>query len=89
VSLPSPPWFQFEPLKLLNFELNADPNLDPIFYSDVDPDPASQNKADPDPQLYFLLCLFFVCSLDRTARGSNAGFRIRICIFLKLDPDPH
>jgi hypothetical protein len=38
----------FEPLKLLNFDFNWDP--DPAFYSNVDLDPASQINADPDPQ---------------------------------------
>jgi hypothetical protein len=44
----------FEHLKLLNFDFNADP--DPAFDSNVDPDPASKNNADPDPQpcLYYL-----------------------------------
>ena len=39
---------QFEPLKLLNFVFNVDP--DPAFLSNADPDPAFQNNADPDPQ---------------------------------------
>ncbi len=38
----------FEPLKLLNFDLDADPA--PPFHYDADPDPASlNNPADPDP----------------------------------------
>ncbi len=38
----------FVPLKLLNFDLNADP--DPAFHSngDPNPDPASKNNADPN-----------------------------------------
>jgi hypothetical protein len=42
----------FEPVKLLNFDFDADP--DPAFYSNADPEPdlASKNNADhqdPDP----------------------------------------
>jgi hypothetical protein len=42
-------WF-IDPLKLLNFDCNAD--MDPAFYSNVDPDldPASKYNADLDPQ---------------------------------------
>ncbi len=35
----------FQPLKLLNFDFNADPDLG--FYPDADPDPASKNSAEP------------------------------------------
>jgi hypothetical protein len=49
VSDHGPPRLYFEPLKLLNFHFNADP--DPAFYSNANPDPASKNNADPDPQL--------------------------------------
>jgi hypothetical protein len=45
----------FEPLKILNFDCNADP--DPAFYSNADPDPASEIMRilpDPDP----LHCIF-------------------------------
>jgi hypothetical protein len=40
----------YEPLKLLNFACNVDP--DPAFLSNADQDQgsASQNSADPDPQ---------------------------------------
>jgi hypothetical protein len=34
------------PLKLLNFNFNADPDLAPAFHSNADPDPASKNNAD-------------------------------------------
>jgi hypothetical protein len=46
-----PPWLHFEPLKLLNFEFNTDPDVDPTFHSHADADmsPASQNNAGPDP----------------------------------------
>jgi hypothetical protein len=36
------PRLHFEPLQLLNF----DPEEDSAFYSNSDPDPASQNNAD-------------------------------------------
>ncbi len=39
----------FEHLKLLNFDFNADP--DPASKTNVDPDPASKNNEFPDPQL--------------------------------------
>ncbi len=44
------PRLYFEPLKLLSFDFNADP--DPDFHSNADPDlcPASKYNADPDPQ---------------------------------------
>jgi hypothetical protein len=35
-----------KPQKLLNYDLNADP--DPAFHSNTDPDSASKNNADPD-----------------------------------------
>ena len=43
----SPPRVCSERLKLLTFDLNADP--DPAFHSNVDsdPDPACENNADP------------------------------------------
>jgi hypothetical protein len=58
-------WLHFEPLQLLNFDFDANPDPDPDFdvdadpfpnpsvYSDAEPDPASQNDVDPDPQLWF------------------------------------
>jgi hypothetical protein len=59
VSVYGHPWLVFEPLKLLQFDFNADP--DPAFHSNTDPetavhtntdpDPAFQTNADPDPQL--------------------------------------
>ncbi len=33
------------PLKFLNFDFNADPDL--VFHANADPDPASKNNADP------------------------------------------
>ncbi len=39
MSVHDPPRIKFEPLKLLNFYFDVDP----------DPDTASQNNADPDP----------------------------------------
>jgi hypothetical protein len=47
MSVQGPPWLLFEPLKLLHFDFNADP--DPSFHSNADtnPDPASQNNWDP------------------------------------------
>ncbi len=45
-----PPLFHGEPLKLLNFVVNADPDQDPAFQYNADPDPDSQNNADPKPQ---------------------------------------
>ncbi len=41
------PWLCFEPLELLNFYLNANP--DPAHYSNANPDPALYSNADPDP----------------------------------------
>ena len=40
-----PPCLQCEPLKLPDFDFNADP--DPAFRSNVEPDPASKNNVDP------------------------------------------
>jgi hypothetical protein len=40
------PWLQFETLKLLNFDINAD--LDQDFRSIADPDLAFLHHADPD-----------------------------------------
>ncbi len=55
MSVAASPRLYFEPLKLLNFDFNADP--DPSFHTnaDPDPDPASKNnvdptRPDPDPQ---------------------------------------
>jgi hypothetical protein len=45
VNVKCPPRFYFEPLKLLNFDLIADP--DASFHSNSDPEPAFQNNADP------------------------------------------
>ncbi len=44
---PRPSKAPFEPLQLLNFEFNADLNLDQAFHSNADPDPASKNNAVP------------------------------------------
>ncbi len=43
-----PPLLYLESLKLLNFDFNVDPGLDPSFHSCVDPDPAFKNNANPD-----------------------------------------
>ncbi len=45
MSVDSPPWLHFEPLKLLNFELSADP--DPAFHSNADLDSTLKNNAYP------------------------------------------
>jgi hypothetical protein len=42
------PLTALEPLKLLKFDCNGDP--DPAFHSYADPDPASKHNADPAPQ---------------------------------------
>ncbi len=49
------PRLYFEPLKLISFDFNADP--DPAFHSNADPDlcPASKYNADPDPQPFSVL----------------------------------
>ncbi len=48
-SVRGPLQLYFKPLKLLNFDFNADP--DTIFYSNANPDPKiMQINADPDPQ---------------------------------------
>jgi len=44
------PRLHFDTLKLLNFDFNADPDLDPAFPSNADPDPASKINAEPDLQ---------------------------------------
>jgi hypothetical protein len=56
VSVHGPPRLYFEPLKLFycNFDVNADPNLDPdpAFHSNADPDLLTKIMwihADPDP----------------------------------------
>ncbi len=51
VSVHGPPRLYVEPLKLMNFDFNADP--DPAFHSSADPDPASKTIADldPDPEM--------------------------------------
>ncbi len=46
-----PLWLYFEPIKLLNFDVNADP--DPALHSNSDSDPDSKINADPDPQPWF------------------------------------
>jgi hypothetical protein len=60
VSLHVPPRLHFEPLKLLDFDFNADP--DTAFHSNANPgpDPASQNNMDPDlqPLSYDTISLF-------------------------------
>jgi hypothetical protein len=42
---PRPYKILFEPRKILNFDVNADPDL--ASHSNADPDPAYKNKADP------------------------------------------
>jgi hypothetical protein len=54
----------FEPLKLLNFDFNADSDL--AFYTNADPDPAEKKKfgaiwiriSNPDLQVHILYILF-------------------------------
>jgi hypothetical protein len=41
---------RLQPIKLLNFDFNGNP--DPAFHSNADPDPAFKNNADPDAQLW-------------------------------------
>jgi hypothetical protein len=48
LSLNGPPRLHCEPLKLLSFDVNAEPDQD--FDSNADPVPASQNNADTDRQ---------------------------------------
>ncbi len=43
---PRPPRLCFEPLMLMNFDFNADP--DSVFHANGDPDPAPKNNPDPD-----------------------------------------
>jgi hypothetical protein len=52
VSVHCPPLLHVEPLKLLNFDFNAD--SDQAVHCNADPDPASKNNADLDPQPWFL-----------------------------------
>jgi hypothetical protein len=49
VSVHDPPRLCFEPLDLLNFDFNADPDPDPAFHSKADPDsdPTSKYNAEP------------------------------------------
>jgi hypothetical protein len=56
VSVHGPTRLYFEPLKLLNFDLIADP--DPAFQSNKDLDPALENNANPDPQLWLDVNVF-------------------------------
>jgi hypothetical protein len=58
VRVNGPPRLHFEPLKLLNFDFNANADPDPALHSNADPDPASKHNrfnADPDPQPTLLL----------------------------------
>ncbi len=47
---PSAPWLHFEPLQLLSFDFDTDP--DPAFDCDADPNPAIHSDADPDPAFH-------------------------------------
>jgi len=47
VSVHGPQRPYFEPLKLLMFDFNPDPDSDQAFHSNADPDAASINNADP------------------------------------------
>jgi hypothetical protein len=69
VSVYGPAFLYFEPLKLLNFDLNADPDL--AFHSDADPDPESASKNDADScgsgsttlgKNMFIISLTYFCS---------------------------
>jgi hypothetical protein len=57
VSAHGPPQFYFQPLKLVNFDFNADP--DPAFHSNADPDPASKNN----PGFYYSPMLLTNCCM--------------------------
>ncbi len=35
VSVHDPPWLNFEPLKLMKFDLNADPDPDPVMWIQI------------------------------------------------------
>ncbi len=50
VSVHNSPRLYFEPLKLLHFDFDANPDPDPAVHSNADPDPVSKNNANTDPQ---------------------------------------
>jgi hypothetical protein len=74
----------FEPLKFLNFDFNADPDL--AFHSNVDPEPASKNNADPDrdPQQRYLDYGFFITIpvLQRPTVSKHRVYEISIILSL-------
>jgi hypothetical protein len=49
MSVQSPRRLDFEPLKLLNIDINTDLDPDPGFHSNPEPYPAFKNITDPDP----------------------------------------
>jgi hypothetical protein len=85
VNVHGPPLLHFEPLKLLNFDSNADP--DPAFYSNADPDPASRSNADPSGygsgsaalQLPYLCIKIFLARgrFCTWSQGKTAGSPVR------------
>ncbi len=55
VTVHGPTWLHFEPIKLLNFDFNAQPDTDQDFRSNVDPilihvPKIMRTHEDPDPQ---------------------------------------
>ncbi len=61
----NPPGLLFEPLKLLNFPLIADPGPGVHSNANAYPNPASENGTDPDPQPST-----YQCGSTQTCMGS-------------------
>jgi hypothetical protein len=74
VSVHGPLLLCFEPLKLLNFYLNADMDSDPASHSDADPDPATKKNA----QDIDMFCLRENKSIFRVS-GGQVGTRTSVC----------
>jgi hypothetical protein len=74
MSVHSPPRLHFELIKLLNYDINLDPN--PAFLSngDLDPDPACKINADPsgygyEGQRFSLAVGIFSCGRNGFEHG--------------------
>jgi hypothetical protein len=94
------PRLKFEPLNLLNFDFNADP--DPSFtlmrVQGPDPDPAFINNADPDSQPSSLLLKYpipiecitvpsIACMATETTQSSNSASKMCPTFLDGLPPD--
>ncbi len=71
-----PPRLYFEPLKLLNFDINADP--DPAIHCNVDPDPAFNSNAEPDSSITLIQIRIQLPKIMRIHCGSGTlDYKIR------------